>query len=354
MTETAVPGLAISHIVKSYGKLEIVRDVSLQLPAGSLLTLLGPSGCGKTTLLSIVAGFVQSTAGQIEIDGERIDHLPPERRPTSIMFQSYGLFPHMTVFENVAFGPRLRGSRGEKLKGEVHEVLELVHLSSFAGRYPAELSGGQQQRAALARSLVVRPRVLLLDEPFAALDRNLRERMQIELRKLQQQVGITMIVVTHDQHEALVLSDFIAVMNQGKIEQFAEPNAVYDRPASRFVASFMGIANMLEGAVVSAGVKTYFEASGSRIPVNLHHGDAARPCCLAFRSENVSVVSPGSPSAVPGKVLFTRTIGNQVTYEIDTDAGLVMATLARDLGRLSVGERVGVVIDPERSTVLYA
>src|ERR1700733_14823039 len=225
----AKAGLELVALNKAYGERRVVDTLSLALPKGELLTLLGPSGCGKTTVLRIIAGFTKPDTGDVLIDGDIVTGLAPEKRPTSIMFQSYALFPHMTVFENIAFGLRARAEKRGKIRNRVNEMIEVVGLRTHADHYPSQLSGGQKQRAALARSLIIEPKVLLLDEPFAALDQALREYMQIELRKLQQSLGTTMVVVTHDQNEAQILSDVIAVMNQGCIEQFGDPASIYER-----------------------------------------------------------------------------------------------------------------------------
>src|SRR5690606_23069967 len=213
----------------------------LELPRGGFLTLLGPSGCGKTTMLRMIAGFANLDEGRILIDGADIGHLAPEARGTGMVFQNYALFPHLSVAGNVGFGLRMRRMSRQEIDRRTRAVLELVKLNGFEDRYPSQLSGGQQQRVALARALAIEPKVLLLDEPLGALDRNLRDAMQIELRRLQRHLGITTVMVTHDQEEALLLSDWIAVMNHGRIEQFGAPLEIYDRPRSTFVAQFMGI-----------------------------------------------------------------------------------------------------------------
>ncbi|MBV8167407.1 MAG: ABC transporter ATP-binding protein, partial [Alphaproteobacteria bacterium] len=255
--------LQISGLQKRFGATTAVDGVGFAVPAGAILTLLGPSGCGKTTILRAIAGFVAPDAGRIEVGGVDITALAPEQRQTAMVFQNYALFPHMTVAQNVAFGLKMRRLGRAAIMPKVEAALALVRLGELAGRYPAELSGGQQQRCALARALVTEPRLLLLDEPFGALDQNLREAMQVELRKLQQRLGITTIVVTHDQQEALILSDLIAVMNAGRIEQLAPPIEVYDHPATRFVAGFMGTANVLIGRLAACDATGFSLAFGA-------------------------------------------------------------------------------------------
>jgi spermidine/putrescine transport system ATP-binding protein len=232
-------------LTKRYGEVLALDGVSLQVRRGEFLALLGPSGCGKTTLLRMIAGFITPTAGRILIDGQEMAGVAPNRRPVNTVFQNYALFPHLTVADNIAFGPRRAGRPADEIKTEVVKALELVGLESFGGRYPSELSGGQQQRVALARAAINRPKVLLLDEPLGALDLKLRKRMQLELKHLQARLGITFIFVTHDQEEALVMADRIAVMDRGRIEQLGNGEDIYRNPASRFVASFIGDANLL-------------------------------------------------------------------------------------------------------------
>ena len=240
----------LRDITKRFGTMTAVDRVSLDVTPGEFLSLLGPSGCGKTTTLRMLAGFEQPDEGSILISGEEVAGVPPHKRDVNTVFQQYALFPHMNVWDNVAFGPRSRKLPENELKAKVDEMLEIVRLGEFAKRRPAQLSGGQQQRVALARALVNRPSVLLLDEPLGALDLKLRQAMQIELKRIQRDVGITFVFVTHDQDEALTMSDRIAVMTQGRIERLDTPDAIYERPASVFVAGFIGSANLLPCKVV--------------------------------------------------------------------------------------------------------
>ena len=237
-------------LTKRFGDFVAVNEIDLDIPPGGFFSLLGPSGCGKTTTLRMIGGFEQPTSGQVLLDGRDMAGTPPSKRPVNTVFQSYALFPHLRVFDNVAFGLRRQRVPRAEVRQRVGEVLELVQLGSLAGRKPGQLSGGQQQRVALARALVVKPAVLLLDEPLGALDAKLRRELQIELKQLQNEVGITFAYVTHDQEEALTMSDRIAVLNQGRVEQAASPRELYEEPANAFVADFLGVSNLMDAVVV--------------------------------------------------------------------------------------------------------
>lgn len=255
--------LSIAGLTKQYGDATAIRDISFDVAAGELFTIVGPSGSGKTTTMMAIAGFVTGLSGEIRIASQRIDHLPPNRRGIGVVFQHLELFPHMSVADNIAFPLRMRGIGADELRARVQEALDLVRLSSFGARLPAQLSGGQQQRVALARAIVFAPPVLLLDEPFGALDRKLREEMQIELKSLHERLGITIIHVTHDQAEAMAISDRIAVMHDGRIEQIGTPRDIYFTPSSRFVADFIGESLFLPGHVVrNDGTACEVEAEG--------------------------------------------------------------------------------------------
>jgi len=251
MGESASDVIVLDHVSKRYGDFVAVHDANFSIATGEFFAMLGPSGCGKTTTLKMIAGFEQPTAGRVMLDGVDVSDVPPYKRNVNTVFQQYALFPHMTVFDNVAFGPRSKKVDESKIKTSVMEMLEIVRLNDFAQRKPSQLSGGQQQRVALARALVNYPSALLLDEPLAALDLKLREAMQIELKRIQREVGISFIFVTHDQGEALTMSDRIAVMSQGHVEQIGTPQEIYRSPASLFVAGFIGSANLLPGTVQS-------------------------------------------------------------------------------------------------------
>ncbi|MGH2983974.1 MAG: ABC transporter ATP-binding protein [Solirubrobacterales bacterium] len=245
----------LQAVTKEFGDVVAVDDVSLAIGHGQFFTLLGPSGCGKTTTLRVVAGFEEATHGRVLVDGTDVAGVPPYKRPTNTVFQSYALFPHLSVKDNVSFGLKRKRVASDEIERRVRDELDRVGLSAEANRRPAQLSGGQQQRVALARALVNLPKVLLLDEPLGALDLKLRKGLQVELKRIQREVGITFVYVTHDQEEALTMSDQIAVMNQGRIEQMGDPGKVYDRPATSFVAGFIGVSNLMPGAVKSTGAK---------------------------------------------------------------------------------------------------
>ncbi|MDQ7247665.1 ABC transporter ATP-binding protein [Dongia sedimenti] len=309
---------------KRYGAIAALDNVSLKFVEGELFGLLGPSGSGKTTLLRAVAGFIDLDHGQVLLDGEDIGPIPVHKRDIGMVFQNYALFPHMTVFDNVAFGLSVRKMPAGEIKSRVDEILGLVRLGGLQERKPKQLSGGQQQRVALARALVTRPKVLLLDEPLGALDKHLREEMQVELRRIQREVGITTIFVTHDQEEAMTLSDRIAIMNQGRIEQLGPPLDVYEHPINRFAAGFLGVANFLEGRVVSVS------GNEARIDLKLG-GQAVAPAdgyragdsaVLAVRPEKIGVDAGGRSAGVnqlSGKVIGAVFSGSSTTYRVQVD-----------------------------------
>jgi len=244
--------VVIGGVSKSFGDFEVLKDVSLEIKKGEFFSLLGPSGCGKTTLLRIIAGFEVPNKGTLTLDGDNVLSLPPNKRPTNTVFQNYALFPHLTVFENIAFSPRLKKIPNSQIKDKVNEYLKLVHLEGHEGKKPNQLSGGQKQRVAIARALINEPRVLLLDEPLSALDAKLRQHMLIELDRIHDEIGITFIYVTHDQQEALSVSDRLAVMNQGDILQIGTPHEIYESPATDFVARFIGETNLFDAKVTKA------------------------------------------------------------------------------------------------------
>jgi ABC-type Fe3+/spermidine/putrescine transport system ATPase subunit len=299
----AAPALAVRRLRKSFGAVVAVDDVSLDAAPGEFVSLLGPSGCGKSTLLRMVAGLVEPDDGQVVLAGLDITRVAVHRRNLGLVFQSYALFPHMTVFENVAFGLRRRGVPAAQMGPRVERILDLVRLGPLGSRHPRELSGGQQQRVALARALVTEPRVLLLDEPLSNLDALLRDEMRVELKRLQERLGATMIFVTHDQAEALILSDRVVVMEAGRVEQIGPPEEVYRRPATAFVARFLGRANFLAGRVAETGAAATVVGldGGLSVVAAPRTGLAAgQPVHVAIRQEAIRVEAVGPEAAAGG------------------------------------------------------
>jgi spermidine/putrescine transport system ATP-binding protein len=345
---------------KRFGDVDAVDGVSLDIAAGEFFSLLGPSGCGKTTTLRMIGGFELPTSGRILLRGVDITAAPPEKRPVNMVFQSYALFPHLTVFENVAFGLRRRNTDKAEITRRVGEALELVRLEGYGARKPDQLSGGQQQRVALARALVCDPTVLLLDEPLGALDLKLRRQLQVELKRVQLEVGITFIYVTHDQEEALALSDRIAVMDRGRVEQLGTPEELYDRPATRFVAGFIGATNLLAGTVESVGQPGVVVRldSGERCVVG---GAPAVGTAidLAVRPEVITLApadettGPGALPTLRGEVLQSAYLGTSVSHQVRTDGGIALTVVVpRTDERPAQGDRVQLSWNPTDALVL--
>jgi putative spermidine/putrescine transport system ATP-binding protein len=334
--------IELRDITKQFGSVTALHGVSLTVPKGLFLTLLGPTGCGKSTLLRIIAGFVKPTSGQVLIDGKVMNDLPPNQRQVGLLFQNYALFPHMTVEQNVGFGLKVRGLSKAKISARLNEILPLVGIEHLRRRYPTQISGGQQQRTALARTLAIEPRVLLLDEPLAALDRRLRLEMQVELKKLITRVGITTICVSHDQDEALSMSDSIALMNSGRVEQFGSPLELYDRPQTPFAASFLGNSNLLSGQLrrePEGG--SVFVAGDLRIV--LPPAPPSDNATLLLRPEHLTILQEATGDSMPGSIVFVTHLGYSVQYEVKLDAGpafLVSVPRARDMVPLPSGARV--------------
>jgi len=341
------PLIRIEGVSKSFGGTAAVAGVSLDIAAGEFFALLGPSGCGKTTLLRLLAGLETPSGGRIIIDGVDMAAVPPWRRPVNTVFQSYALFPHMTVAGNIAFGLRQDGLPRAEIKQRVAEMLDLVQLQGYGDRKPNQLSGGQRQRVALARSLAKRPKALLLDEPLAALDRKLRDQMQIELAALQRRLGLAFIFVTHDQDEAMALASRIAVMRDGHIEQLGSPRAVYETPASRFVADFLGRANVLGGRVAGRdGPFLLVEAQGVTLralaPVDVPPGNEA---WLAVRPENITFAERGYANRMTGTVAAVAYVGGLSNFEVEIGGGLrLRATVANRAGDTAVHPSLGAEV----------
>jgi spermidine/putrescine transport system ATP-binding protein len=343
-------------LTKRFREIVAVDAISLDIAAAEFFSLLGPSGCGKTTTLRMIGGFELPTSGRVELRGRDVTMDPPERRPVNMVFQSYALFPHLCVFDNVAFGLRRRKVPDDEVRRRVGATLELVRLTGYDRRGPGELSGGQQQRVALARALVCEPTVLLLDEPLGALDLKLRRQLQVELKRVQVEVGITFVYVTHDQEEALALSDRIAVMNGGRIEQLGTPEELYDRPRTRFVADFIGTTNVMAGTVASVagdGALVQLEAGGRCVvgADGLAPGDTieigVRPEALELRlrvaPDAVAGEGAAAGSWLRGTIEQSAYLGTSISYQVRTDGGQrVVATVPRTHGRLATGTPVEV------------
>ena len=320
-TAPAVADVRLENVTKRFDDVVAVDDLSLEIERGSFFALLGPSGCGKTTTLRMIGGFEEPTAGTIYLGDEPVSGKPPYKRDVNTVFQSYALFPHLTIFENVAFGLRRRGVSKSDVRGRVFSILELVGLSGYEKRKPRQLSGGQQQRVALARALVNKPRVLLLDEPLGALDLKLRKQMQLELKAIQNDVGITFVHVTHDQEEAMTMADGIAIMNAGKIEQLGAPADLYERPQTGFVASFLGISNLLPGTVTGPGTVRLAEGTEVRVPPEALNGRTGK-VAVGVRPEKIRV-GHGEENRLTGRLLETAYVGVATQYVLETRAGNV-------------------------------
>jgi putative spermidine/putrescine transport system ATP-binding protein len=328
----------INGVTHRYGSFIAVDKVTLPVGAGEVVALLGPSGCGKTTLLRIVAGFVSQSEGTVMVDGRSIDDLPPNLRSVGIVFQSYALFPHMTVAENVAYGLRARGQRSEEVKSKVAHFLQMVQLNGMADRLPRQLSGGQQQRVALARALAVEPSVLLLDEPFSALDKSLRLDMQLELKRLQRQFGLTAILVTHDQDEAMSVADRVAVMNRGRVEQLDTPVGVYDAPATLFVSGFVGTTNQLPGRIASVS------GAEARITLDVGADIVAAPTnafavgtrvIVTVRPEQLMLADAPGDGRWPVSPRLSIPMGANAVHEVEGQGGQTIKIIEQRRGAMA-------------------
>jgi spermidine/putrescine ABC transporter ATP-binding subunit len=339
--------LSVTGANKRFSGLHALDNVSLEVNDGEFVSLLGPSGCGKTTLLRALAGLARLDGGRVLLDCRDITRLPTYQRAIGFVFQNYALFPHMTVAENIAFGLRVRGQSRAEIDRAVGDALDTVRLPQLRDRMPAALSGGQQQRIALARALVTKPQLLLLDEPFSALDRQLRERMQLELRELTRRLGITAIFVTHDQGEALVMSDRIAVMNAGRVDQIGAPGEIYERPRTKFVLDFVGLSNFMPGRIVRRnGAGCEVDVGGRCYHAAAEHFPTSAAVGYAVRPEKISLLPPGtpaSPNQVEGAILDVAYLGDITHYHVDV--GLERPFLAHVVNRSgsfapAVGSRV--------------
>jgi putative spermidine/putrescine transport system ATP-binding protein len=342
MAATRGHRLQLDSITQRFGDFVAVENIDLDVSGGEIVALLGPSGCGKSTLLRIVSGFIRQSQGRVLFDGQAVDHLSPRERGVGIVFQNYALFPHMTVGENVAYGLQAHKWPKQKIAPRVAAMLDLVHMSEFAERKPRQLSGGQQQRIALARCLAIDPKVLLLDEPFGALDKNLRLDMQIEVKRLQREYGITTILVTHDQEEALSMADRIAVMARGRIEQVSSPTEIYDKPATLFVNQFVGTSNVLTGEFSRDGAAARVSLSGTAldVPADTSFTNGTR-VAVSIRPEHLRVVPSGG---LAGTVKAVLPLGSHVVYDIEIADGVSLKMSEPREGRKmrESGERVNV------------
>jgi len=308
--------IRLEEVVKRFDETVAVDGISLEVPRGSFFALLGPSGCGKTTTLRMIGGFEEPTSGRIFLGDRDVVGLPPYKRDVNTVFQSYALFPHMSIQDNVAFGLERKGVKKGEIKGRVHEMLELVGLSGFGKRKPRQLSGGQQQRVALGRALVNQPRVLLLDEPLGALDLKLRKQMQLELKRIQHEIGITFVHVTHDQEEAMTMADAITVMNHGRIEQLGDPEELYERPASAYVAGFLGVSNLLPGVVEGTDAVRLENGELVRAQVNGRSG----PVAVGVRPEKIRI-GAGEANTIDGRIAERAYVGVATQYVVQTPHG---------------------------------
>ncbi|MGE4251308.1 MAG: ABC transporter ATP-binding protein [Parvibaculaceae bacterium] len=354
MTETAVD---LKGVTLAYGPFVAVNNVDLTIDKGSFVTLLGPSGCGKTTILRSIAGLVSPTAGEIVVAGRRINDVPIYKRNIGLVFQNYALFPHKTVADNIAFGLKYRGVPKTDIARKVKRALDMVRLPGVEKKLPSQLSGGQQQRIALARAIVIEPDVLLLDEPLSALDANLREEMRTELKIIQREVGITTIFVTHDQEEALAMSDRIVVMNHGLIEQNGTPEDVYRAPASKFVASFLGQSNLLPGTIVSTGAGkakiTLDNGAGieTQAPASAKPGDKVT---VIVRAQRLEVGKATGANRIKGRIAATSYLGGSAIYAIDAQGLKLQANTIIDDRVFREGETVEIGFAPSDCVLLGA
>ena len=348
-------GLTIRNVTKRYGPVTAVQDVNLELTKGEMICFLGPSGCGKTTLLRMVAGLEEPSEGSISFDGSELTHVPVHKRNIGMVFQSFALFPHLSVGENISYAMKIRGRSRSEREDRVKELLDMIHLPGIADRRISQLSGGQRQRVAIARALALNPQIFLLDEPMSALDANLREAMQIELRKLQQELGITTIVVTHDQTEAMTMADEIVVMGKAVVNQTGAPLDIYKRPVNKFVADFIGTSNLLPAKMAGSDAVTVGDVE-MRFGHTSGAAEVGSDVLLMTRPEDVLVRANPSEAAgnvLEGTVTFIRDIGMTVEILVDCKGHEVTSVMTpKDFPEVEVGQSVGVVMPPEACSVL--
>jgi spermidine/putrescine transport system ATP-binding protein len=366
---TNVPAVDVRlvDVVKRFGDVAAVDHIDLEVHDGEFFSLLGPSGCGKTTTLRMIGGFEEPTSGLIELQGEDVTWLPPFKRNVNTVFQNYALFPHLTIYENVAFGLRRKSVPDREVKNRVTEMLALVELPGYEGRKPTQISGGQAQRVALARALINRPAVLLLDEPLGALDLKLRKQMQVELKRIQQEVGITFIYVTHDQEEAMTMSDRIAVMNRGRYEQLGDPESLYERPSTPFVAGFLGVSNLLPGAVQGKDERyaTVMLADDTLIRAPTALVDGRTDISVGVRPEKIRLREPAETDPTPaghnqlrGVVRDASYIGVSTQYQVEARGGARLTVYEQNVERATraelwaPGEEVLLTWSPDHSFVV--
>jgi spermidine/putrescine transport system ATP-binding protein len=353
MAADHVADIRLVDLTKRFDDVVAVDHLSLEIAHGRFFALLGPSGCGKTTTLRMIGGFEEPTSGRIELGGKDVGSLPPYKRDVNTVFQSYALFPHLTIFENVAFGLRRKKLRGQELQKRVREALELVGLGLLERRKPRQLSGGQQQRIALARALVNRPRVLLLDEPLGALDLKLRKEMQLELKRIQHEVGITFVHVTHDQEEAMTMADQIVIMDGGRIEQQGTPTELYEQPQTAFVAGFLGVSNLLYGSTVGEDRVRLEDGTVVHVPRDLLRGRIGK-IQIGVRPEKLRL-GEGEPNTLSGVVTESAYIGVSTQYLVETPAGAITVYVQNDrpgANGAAPGERLALGWSPECTFVV--
>ncbi len=363
MDSGSAPDIRLERVLKAFGDTIAVDGIDLDVATGEFFSLLGPSGCGKTTTLSLIGGFEDPTAGRILLHGEDVTRVPPYRRSVNTVFQSYALFPHLNVFDNVAFGLRRKRVPRAQIRQRVGEMLELVDLKGMDTRKPAQLSGGQQQRVALARALVNHPRVLLLDEPLGALDLKLRKQMQLELKRIQEEVGITFLYVTHDQEEAMVMSDRLAVMNGGHVEQVATPEEAYDHPATEFVAGFLGASNLLPGRIADRRdglVRVELDRGGAIFAVEREALEDAPLVQVGVRPEKLRLEAkrgdaPPRTNTLDGRVALVTYVGVSHQYSVELAGGGELTVYAQNAGAGALpreGDEVRVLWAPEHTFIV--